>query len=273
MSTNSLRPEEIQVRPCVTSRVNKQPFAKVLLYPMTSAVKDRLDADFGVGCWSWECIVPDVWTLRTAKASQSVPVDYSEIKLNNYTANTYNKVLLCRAARSLGYGRELETSPEIKIFQDDEGSFDFVAGSERWEFREKLSVREIESQNGTITKLVIIRDKDGRVVFKYEDKSVGAAVGSVSSAPAATSSQPAPAAQAPVAEAPKKPRKKKEEPKPLITEVSEVPVIPGMSFTAPVAKAPEPVPEHVSQPETPAPVVDIQDDEFDSLLDALADEV
>lgn len=90
-------------------------------------------------CWVWK---------EDAGSSGSIEVEKSK------ASDSFK-----RACVNLGIGRELYTSPEIKIWKQDENDDSYKYNH--------YFVKEIAYTNNEISKLIICEEKSGEVVFSY----------------------------------------------------------------------------------------------------------
>ena len=155
-----LKANEIEVR---IGSTTKKTFS-LLLYKDARVDMALLDEVVGVGNWQREhkilgndiyCRVgiydtdKNCWVWKEdAGSSGSIEVEKSK------ASDSFK-----RACVNLGIGRELYTSPEIKIWKTDEND-------ESYKYNHYF-VREIAYNDNEISKLVICEEKSGEVVFSY----------------------------------------------------------------------------------------------------------
>ena len=156
----NLKPSEIEVR---IGSTTKKTFS-LLLYKDARVDMALLDEVVGKGNWQREhkilgndiyCRVGiynkelNCWVwVEDAGSSGSIEVEKSK------ASDSFK-----RACVNLGIGRELYTSPEIKIWKKDDTD-------ESYKYTHYF-VKDIDYTNNEITKLVICNEEDGSVVFSY----------------------------------------------------------------------------------------------------------
>lgn len=155
-----LHANEIEVRIGATTKKTYS----LLLYKDARVDMALLDEVVGVGNWQREhkilgndiyCRVgiwdndKSQWVWKEdAGSSGSIEVEKSK------ASDSFK-----RACVNLGIGRELYTSPEIKIWKKDENDDSYKY--------EHYFVKEIGYTNNEISKLIICEEKSGEVIFSY----------------------------------------------------------------------------------------------------------
>ena len=155
-----LKANEIEVRIGATTKKTYS----LLLYKDARVDMALLDEVVGVGNWQREhkilgndiyCRVgiwdndKSQWVWKEdAGSSGSIEVEKSK------ASDSFK-----RACVNLGIGRELYTSPEIKIWKKDENDDSYKY--------EHYFVKEIDYTNNEISKLIICEEKSGEVIFSY----------------------------------------------------------------------------------------------------------
>ena len=155
-----LKPSEIEVR---IGSTTKKTFS-LLLYKDARVDMALLDEVVGVGNWQREhkilgndiyCRVgiwdndKSCWVWKEdAGSSGSIEVEKSK------ASDSFK-----RACVNLGIGRELYTSPEIKIWKTDEND-------DSYKYNHYV-VKEIDYKDNEISKLIICEEKSGEVVFSF----------------------------------------------------------------------------------------------------------
>ena len=155
-----LKPSEIEVR---IGSTTKKTFS-LLLYKDARVDMALLDEVVGVGNWQREhkilgndiyCRVgiwdndKSCWVWKEdAGSSGSIEVEKSK------ASDSFK-----RACVNLGIGRELYTSPEIKIWKNDEND-------DSYKYNHYV-VKDIDYKDNEISKLIICEEKSGEVVFSF----------------------------------------------------------------------------------------------------------